>query len=90
VGDEVDISTPIPKSWGSDKLSDFCNRCHHNTVATHVNAPDAYRKLAEVSAIHAIMSSLSSREQEGLKDTLMKLRRKSLEELRMRQPLPYP
>ncbi len=50
----------------------------------------AYRKLAEVSAIHAIMSSLSSREQEGLKDTLMKLRRKSLEELRMRQPLPYP
>ena len=50
----------------------------------------AYRKLAEVSAIHSIMSSLSSREQEGLKDTLMKLRRKSLEELRMRQPLPYP
>jgi MarR family transcriptional regulator, organic hydroperoxide resistance regulator len=50
----------------------------------------AYRKLAEVSAIHSIMSTLSSREQEGLKDTLMKLRRRALEELRMRQPLPYP
>lgn len=50
----------------------------------------AYRKLAEVSAIHSIMSSLSSREQEDLKDTLLKLRRRALEELRMRQPLPYP
>ncbi len=50
----------------------------------------AYRKLSEVNAIRSIMSSLSSREQEGLKDILMKLRRRALEELRMRQPLPYP
>lgn len=50
----------------------------------------AYRKLSEVNAISSIMSSLSSREQEGLKDILMKLRRRALEELRMRQPLPYP
>jgi hypothetical protein len=36
------------------------------------------------------MSCLSSKEQETLKDSLLKLRRKALEELRMRQPLPYP
>jgi DNA-binding MarR family transcriptional regulator len=50
----------------------------------------AYRKLGDVSAITSIMSCLSSKEQDILKDTLLKLRRKALEELRMRQPLPYP
>ena len=50
----------------------------------------AYRKLGDVNAINSIMSCLSSKEQEGLRDTLLKLRRKALEELRMRQPLPYP
>ena len=50
----------------------------------------AYRKLADISAITSIMSCLSSREQESLRETLLKLRRKALEELRMRQPLPYP
>ena len=50
----------------------------------------AYRKIGNVSAIHSIMSCLSSKEQESLKDALLKLRRKALEELRLRQPLPYP
>lgn len=59
-------------------------------VAMTDKGEKAYRKVMEVSAIHSIMSSLSSREQEGLREALMKVRRRALEELRMRQPLPYP
>ncbi len=50
----------------------------------------AYRKLGDVNAIRNILSCLTPKEQENLKEYLVKLRRKALEELRMRQPLPYP
>jgi DNA-binding MarR family transcriptional regulator len=49
-----------------------------------------YRKLGDISAIRNIMSCLSRTEQRNLRDCLLKLRRRALEELRMRQPLPYP
>ena len=50
----------------------------------------AYRKLGDVNAIRNILSCLSAKEQENLKEYMIKVRRKALEELRMRQPLPYP
>lgn len=50
----------------------------------------AYRKLGNISAIRNIMSCLSRTEQENLKGYLLRLRRKALEELRLRRTLPYP
>jgi len=49
----------------------------------------AHRKMADAEVIHEVLSGLTAKEQEELKRYLDKIKKRSLEELRKRQPFPY-